>query len=253
MTTVNYYTRAQRKMKKRYIFQLILLLVIINYTLIPVNVSAVDYRLEINENDAFIWEIDEVDSDKYEVIFVTEPDFDKDDQKKIVITNIEETDNKWRVTYDLWDYTDDTDDFSEAADDEKTKKVYKDPEDQADSIIDLETFARMWVVPNPSNSYIEKFREEHSNDFFDVFVDDDTLIMRPAVENAEYEVQITYQNDGVAETIEYVDDDGETFVKIVLIEETTIPGYDVILISALILIGGIMSLIFWRKKLTFNF
>ncbi len=238
-------------MIKKKIFQLALILILFNYIFLTINVVGVDYNLGINENDTFIWKIEELDDDEYENIFITEAGFDKDDQKKIEIVNIEETTDKWRITYYIWDYTDDTNDFSEEADDDKTKKLYKDPEEQAEKIIDLENFARMWIVPSPFTNYIEEFRDEHDNAFFDVFVDGDMLIMKPAVENAEYEIEITYGNDGVAEKIEYVDDDGNTFLKIILLEET-IPGYDVLLIYGLILICGIISVIIWKKKLNFN-
>jgi len=110
----------------------------------------------------------------------------------------------------------------------------------------------MWVVPTPILSYIEEYKDEHDNDFFDVSVDDDTITMKPALENAEYEIEIKFGGDGVAERIEYIDDNGDTFLKIVEIEET-IPGYDIVFILGFILLGGLLGIFFWKKKLNFSF
>lgn len=239
-------------MKKSHYIQLALALILINYIFFTSFAVGVEYNLGISEDNNFIWTIEELDDDRYEDIFINEADFDEGDQRKVEIDKIEETDTKWKVSYYSWDYTDKTDDFGSEADDYKTKKVYKDPEDQADSIFDLETFAKMWVVPNPYLTYLEELRDEHDNDYFDVSVDDDTITMKPVLPNAEYEIQITYGGDGVAERIEYIDDNGDTFLKIVEIEET-IPGYDIVFILGFILLGGLLGIFFWKKKLNFSF
>lgn len=239
-------------MKKSHYIRLAFALILINYILFTTTAVGVEYNLGISENDNFIWTIEKLDDDRYEDLFINKADFDEGDQKKITIDEIEETNSKWRVSYFLWDYTDKTDDFSAEADDYKTKSVYKDPEDQADVIYDMETFAKMWIVPNPYLTYLEEFRDERDNMVFDVSVDDDTLTMKPARENAEFEIQIQYGGDGVAERIEYIDDNGDTFLKIVEIEET-IPGYDILFILGFILLGGIVSIILWKKKLNFSY
>ncbi len=228
-------------MKKKYKLQIALVLILFNCLFLSVNVVSVEYTLGINDNDTYIWKIEELDKDIYERIFVIEAGFNEDDQKKIQISTIEENSERWRVVYLFWDYTDDTDDFSEGADDEKAKKVFKDPEEQADEIIDMESFGKMWLVPNPYINYIEGFRDEFDNPFFEVHVEDETLVMKPAVENAEYEIGITYSGEGVAERIEYIDAAGETFVEIVLLKET-IPDY-VFGIIGIIIISGIISII----------
>jgi hypothetical protein len=233
-------------MKKSNYIRLAVALILFNYLFFTTHTVGVEYNIGISEGDIFIWNVEELDDARYEDIFVNDADFDEGDQKKYDIDNIEETNNKWKISYFSWDYTDDTEDFNGDADDYKTKKVYKDPEEQADTIIDMETFAKMWIVPNPYLTYIEEFRDEHDNAFFDVSVDDDTLTMKPALENAEYEIQITYGGDGIAEKIEYIDDNGETFVKIVEIEQA-IPGYDVLLIIGFLILGGIASFLLLRK------
>ena len=239
-------------MRKSHYIRLAFALILINYIFFTATAVGVEYNLGISENNNFIWNIEELDDDRYEDIFINEAGFDEGDQRKVEIDKIEETDTKWKISYYSWDYTGNIDDFSAEADDYKTKKVYKDPEDQADVIYDMETFAKMWIVPNPYLTYIEEFRDERDNMVFDVSVDDDTLTMKPARENAEYEIQIQYGGDGVAERIEYIDDNGDTFLKIVEIEET-IPGYDIVFILGFILLGGLVSIFLWKKKLNFSF
>jgi len=235
-------------MKKNVILKLISLLFLFIYIIFPVNVVGVEYTLGISENDSFIWEVEKLDDDLYEEIFLTDADFDEGYQSKIEIEFIDEISEKWRVRYYIWDYTSDLRDFEDRADDYKIRNVYKDPKDQADKINDLEAFTKMWVLPNPCVEFIEEIRDEYENDFFKVSVEDETLRMKPAVENIQYEIDITYSDDGVANVIEYIDVDGETFVKIVLLEKT-IPGYDIIVMLGLILLGGGVSIFFWKRKL----
>ena len=69
------------------------------------------------------------------------------------------------------------------------------------------------------------------------------------IETAQYEIEIEYGDDGMANEIEYIDEDGETFVKITLIRET-VPGFSVALV--LVLIFGVIGIIIWRKRSYFQ-
>ena len=236
-------------MKKKTYFQLALLLILFNYFIV-INAVAVEYNLEISEDTNLIWRVDEYDEDTYKEIFIEDADFDEDDQQQFKITNIDNRDEKWVISYDRWDYTDDTNDFSEPPDDEKTKTVYKDPEDQGEQILDLKDIPKMWIVPSPYINYIEEFRDEFDNPVIDVSVEDDKLIAKYIeIGRLGCEIELSYGNDGLAEKIEYIDDDEDTFVKKVLIRET-IPGYNLFL--TIILICGVISIIIWRKKLIFT-
>ncbi len=235
-------------MKKKTYVQLTLLFLLFNYFIV-INAVAVDYSLDIDKDSNWIWRVDEYDEETYKDIFMKDADFDEDDQQQIKVTDIDNRDEKWVISYDRWDYTDNTDDFSDQADDEKFKTVYKDPKDQADDVLDLGDIANMWIVPSPYVSYIEEFRDEFDNPIIDVSVEDDKLIAKYAIETAKYEIEIEYGDDGLAEEIEYIDKNGDTFVKITLIRET-IPGYNLFLI--ILLICGVISLIIWRKRSYFQ-
>ncbi len=244
-------------MKKKTYFQLALLFILFNYFVV-INAVAVEYSLDIDENTNWIWRVDEFDEDKYDEIFEgysiearPDADFKKDDQQQIKVTDIDTREKKWVISYDRWDYTDNTDDFSGPPDDEKIKTVYKDPKDQADDIIELEDIANMWIVPTPYVNYIEEFRDEFDISGIDVSVEDDKLIAKNSIEPlpAAYEIELSYGDDGLAEKIEYIDENGDTFIKIVLLREE-IPGYNLFLI--ILLFCGVISLIIWRKRSYFQ-
>ena len=235
-------------MKKKTYVQLTLLFLLFNYFIV-INAVAVDYSLDIDKDSNWIWRVDEYDEETYKDIFIEDADFDEDDQQQIKVTDIDNRNEKWVISYDRWDYTDNTDDFSDPPDDEKFKTVYKDPEDQADEVLDLGDIANMWIVPSPYVSYIEEFRDEFDNPIIDVSVEDDKLVAKYAIETAKYEIEIEYGDDGLAEEVEYIDENGDTFVKITLIRET-IPGYNLFLI--ILLICGAISLIIWRKRSYFQ-
>ena len=237
-------------MKKNIILKRIILLFIFSNFFFQVNVVGMEYTLGISDNDTFIWEIDKLDSEIYEEVLLTDANFKEDYQSRIEIDYIEESSEKWRILYFFWDYTGDVRDFEDRPDDYKTRKVYKDPDDQADKIKDLESFAKMWIILNPIIDYIEEFRDGYDNDFFDVSVDDNTLRMRPAIEDIKYEIDITYGDEGIAKMIEYINEDGETFVRIILLEKT-IPGYDIILVLVIIFLGGAVSISLWKRKVNF--
>ncbi|MFX0071077.1 MAG: hypothetical protein ACFFAO_08300 [Candidatus Hermodarchaeota archaeon] len=209
-------------------------------------VVAAEYNLELAENKTLIWKVDTFDEDTYERIFAKEADFDEDEQKQIKITAIDKRDTKWVISYDQWDYTDDTSDFSGSADDDKTKAVYKNPDDLDHKILEIEDITKLWVVPSPYINYIEEFENEFDNQIIDVSIEDDKLIAEYAIENPGFQIEISYTNDGLAEKIEYIDDDGDTFVKIVLLQEEIIPGYPPLLLLPLIF--GAVIVIVWRKR-----
>ena len=245
-------------MKRKNISLLVLILISFNYfsAVFIINAIGVEYTLDINENDNFIWKVEKFDQDTYESIFFPEKaDFEEDDSKKIQIVDIDKSTDYWRIIYNLWDYTDDIEDFNSDADDERSKKIYRDPEDKVDDIFHevdpLDTITEMWVVPTPFINYIEDFRDEFDHPAINVYVDDSSLIAKWAVEAALYEIELTYGTDGLLEKLEYVDRQGDEFVEIVLQREA-IPGYDVVLIYGIIIICGIISVIVWRKKLSLS-
>ncbi|MFX1239170.1 MAG: hypothetical protein ACFE8P_15825 [Promethearchaeota archaeon] len=216
--------------------------------------------MDVKENDAFIWKVEKLDENTYKSIFVGENiGFEEDDYKKVRIDEIDKSTEYWRIIYSYWDYTDDTEDFNNNADDDKAKKIYKDPEENADNIPlganeAMEKIANMWLIPTPYTNYIDEFRDEFENPVVKVDVEDDKLIVQISVTEeipSTYEIELSYDLNGVMEKIVYIDRNGDEFLEIVLQKEA-IPGYDVLLIYGLITICGIISVIIWLKKLHLN-
>ena len=242
-------------MKKKSISLLILSLILFIFffaAVFTINAFAVDYSIDVNENDTFIWKVDKFDQDTYEAIFIGEKiEFEEDDLKKYQIMDIDKSTEYWKISYYIWDYTDDSSDFEYDADEEEKYKIYRDPEDQADDILFIEEIIEMWLIPNPYTNYLEDFKDDFDHQIIRVYIEGDSLIAKiSATEEipATYEVELTYDVNGIMEKLEYYDQNGDEFLEIVLQKEA-IPGYDVILIFGIIIICGIISVTIWFKKL----
>ncbi|MFX1392701.1 MAG: hypothetical protein ACFFAH_03920 [Promethearchaeota archaeon] len=247
--------------KKKILFLLTLSLILFNsFAIFIINASGLEYNLDINENDIYIWKVETLDEDVYKSVFVGENlGFEEDDYKKVRIDEIDKSTEYWRVFYSYWDYTDDTDDFNNKADDDKSKKVYRDPEEKADNIPlganeAMDKIADMWLVPTPYTNYIEEFKDEFEHPVVRVDIEDDILIAQISASEeipATYEMELSYDLNGVLEKLKFIDIKGEEFLEIVLQKEA-LPGYDVFLIYGLIIICGIISVIIWQKKIHIN-
>ncbi|MBD3256057.1 MAG: hypothetical protein GF383_13255 [Candidatus Lokiarchaeota archaeon] len=237
-------------MKKSYLGYFLLILILFNI-FFSINAVGVTYQVDVNDNDIFLWEVDEYDEDTYEnIVSFDTPDYDEDEQMKIQITNIEDKSNKWVISYDEWQYTDDTEDFNEGPNKEDEIKVYKDPEDKAENIIDIDDIVEIRIVATPFTNYIEDFRDNFDNPVINVFVDDDALVAKYAGETTQFQIELTFGTNGVVKKIEYVDSEGETFVEINLLEEEIIPGYTPIII--VLIITGFICIIIWKRKDQFS-
>lgn len=245
-------------MKKKNLFQLVLVLIISNYFLVSFTINAfgsVNYSLDIKKDDVYIWEVKEYDEDTYTRIFgvYSESDFKAEgEQQKIKIVEIDDKSDYWKISYDLWEYTDDTDDFNEGADDDMQRRVYEDPGDQAEEVDEISDIWGMWVIPTPYTNYLETFEDEFSHPIINVILEDDVLVVsfnKESIIGDDFEVEITYDTNGVMDQLEYIDTNDDTFVKINLLHES-IPSYPVGLVLSIILITCVLSLIVWQRKLS---
>jgi hypothetical protein len=240
--------------QKKLFFRIALIFILFCFFFSTINVFGIDYNIDVKKDDKFVWKITKLDSSKYENIFYPEKaDFKKDDQKKFLITEVDKSTNYWKITYDFWKYTDNPDDFSKNADQEnKVYKIYKNPKDQAKKLLLMEDIIGMWVIPTPYINYIEELRDHFDHPLIVLYIEDDTLIAKysgtPEVP-AQYEIEITYDINGVLKILEYFDQNGETFLKIELLEENAIFGYDILIVLGVILVIGLISVIFLRKKI----
>ena len=59
-------------------------------------------------NDEFVWEVTELNKDKFEATFNAEPNFDIGDQKKIVIREVTDIEGiRWSIVVAFWDFDSD--------------------------------------------------------------------------------------------------------------------------------------------------
>ena len=84
-------------------------IVFLNFLIIciflSVNVNAQEYTLQLKTNDEFVWEVKELNKDKFEYTFNAEPNFDIGDQIKIVIREVIDIElNRWTIVVAFWDF-----------------------------------------------------------------------------------------------------------------------------------------------------
>jgi hypothetical protein len=243
-------------MKKKNTFRIALVLILFNLIFISFAIKAysLEFTLDVNENDVFIWKVTDFDEDIYDSIFITEPaDFDEDDLTKYKIMEIDKSSDYWKIKYYVWDYTDDVDDFEKSADEEKRYKIYRDPEDQADSILLLEEIIKMWLIPTPYTNYLNDFEEEFSHQVIRVYSDGESLNDKVSATKeipAAYEIELTYDVNGVMEKLEYFDQNSNNFLEFTLQKEAIIPGYDLFILLGMLSFFGLISIIFLRKKIS---
>ena len=243
-------------MKKKNFLRIALLLGLFNFIFISsftINAVSIEYTLDINKDDTFIWKVKKLEEDIYNSIFIPEvADFEEDDYIKHQIREIDKTSEYWKVEYYYWDYTDDIEDLEDDADEKESDKVYRDPEDQADDILLIEEIIEMWVIPTPFTNYLDEFEEFFEHQVISIYVDGDSLTAKiSATEEipATYEVELTYDVNGVMEKLEYYDQTGSNFLELVLKKEAIVPGYDIFIIFGTLLFCGLIGIIFIRKKL----
>ena len=243
-------------MKKKNFLRIALLLGLFNFIFISsftINAVSIEYTLDINKDDTFIWKVKKLEEDIYNSIFIPEvADFEEDDYIKHQIREIDKTTDYWKVEYYYWDYTDDIEDLEDDADEKESDKVYRDPEDQADDILLIEEIIEMWVIPTPFTNYLDEFEEFFEHQVISIYVDGDSITAKiSATEEipATYEVELTYDVNGVMEKLEYYDQTGSNFLELVLKKEAIVPGYDIFIIFGTLLFCGLIGIIFIRKKL----
>lgn len=63
-----------------------------------------DYPLVLKQNDELVWEVTELDEYYFKNVFGTEPNYEKGDKIRMIITDIYEGAIQWSITTETWDY-----------------------------------------------------------------------------------------------------------------------------------------------------
>ncbi|MHA1671680.1 MAG: hypothetical protein ACTSV5_14070 [Promethearchaeota archaeon] len=132
-------------------------IVLLNFLVIciflNINVKAQGFALQIKVNDEFVWEVKELNKDKFEYTFNAEPNFDIGDQKKIAIREITEIEGlRWTVVVAFWDFKTDWVIDGEI----EYLSIYKEPLDYNDPLF----------VPTPVDDYFEIAMETLPSEYY---------------------------------------------------------------------------------------
>ena len=111
----------------------------------------------------------------------------------------------------------------------------------------MEDILDMWVVPTPFINYIEGFRDAFNISQINIYVSGSSISAKYAFESIKYEIKLTYTPEGIAEFIEYVDEDGTSFVRIALNRELNTTLLLIIIIASVAGLIGILVIV-WKKR-----
>ena len=151
-------------------------------------------------NDEFVWEIKELNKDKFEYTFNTEPNFEIGDQVKMVIrevTNIEGI--RWSIVVEFWDYGTDWIINGEI----QYLSIYRLPQAYDDYLF----------VPTPVDDYLEIAVDSLSPDYY---LEPPLTIGRQARSDLgkNYRVEKTFDINGILFSETYFDEGGSVIVKL---------------------------------------
>jgi hypothetical protein len=145
--------------KQKQILGIIFLNFLIICIFLSTNVSAQAFDLQISEDNEYLWEVKEINADKFEFTFDAEPNFIVGDKKKMVILDITETEAsyRWTLTVAFWDFGVDWIDEG----DTQYLSVIMDPADYEQTIYNDGLF-----VPSPVDDYFETAIETLPSDYY---------------------------------------------------------------------------------------
>jgi len=165
-----------------------------------VNVKAQDYNLELKKNDEYVWEIKELNEDKFEFTFNTEPNFAVGDQIKMVVRDVTDIEGvSWSIVVEFWDYGTDWTASGELED----LSVSKLPQAYNDNLF----------IPTPVDSYLETALANLPSEYYFVST---LAIGRQAKSDIDinYRVEKSFDIHGILFSETYFDEVGSIIVKL---------------------------------------
>jgi hypothetical protein len=161
---------------------------------ISTNVNAqANYDFRLEEDDTYVWEVKELNKHEFEKTFGFEPAFEVEEKTRRVIQDVEDTDNGWLITAEVWDYGEDWDEDGEILDEE----VFDDPADYDDNIF----------LPTPVDQYLDDAQEDLPSEY---------LIegLRVTKRETDYNIIREYDSNGVLVVEMYENKDGIVIVRV---------------------------------------
>ena len=93
-------------MKQKIIYSIVLLNFIIFSSCLNFNVKAevVEHSLGFNEGTELVWEVTRLDLSRFREVFGFDPNFELEDQIRMVIREIHDSARSWIIDVEFWDY-----------------------------------------------------------------------------------------------------------------------------------------------------
>ena len=194
--------------------------------------AGVTYSMGIQQNDDFVWEIKQLNVDKFEATFGNEPNFHVGSQVRMVIRDVENVVGRWSVTVEFWDYGSNW--LAKGTVEYITINEY--PTQYEDTIF----------IPTPVNTYIAAAMDNLSSQYYSLA---DNMIGKQAVSEigVDYKVERTYNLQGVLLTETYLDQANSVIVKLEATFQLIPFGFSFLAYMSLTVVG--LIILIKRKKL----
>ncbi|MFX1457912.1 MAG: hypothetical protein ACFFBT_00465 [Promethearchaeota archaeon] len=167
-----------------------------------VEVVAQEYFLGIEEGDEFIYEVEELNSTLFTEVLGSEPSFGVRDLLKVLILDISDYGNYWRVNVEFWDYGTDFNDNGSI----QNVQIYKNPIQ----------FEACIFLPIPIEDYLEEVEDLYPLDYYCV---GSSIFQQMKSEiNKTYIHQREYDTNGVLKAETILDENDHVFIKLRAIE-----------------------------------
>lgn len=142
------------KQKHKIIYSIVLLNFFIFSYCLNFNVKAQgpEYGLGFNEGTELVWEVTQLDLSSFREVFGFDPNFELEDQIRMVIREITESSRNWIIDVEFWDYKTDWGLSGETS----NINIGKSPEDWDDKIF----------CPTPVEDYLEQVKKTLSSEYY---------------------------------------------------------------------------------------
>ena len=205
--------------------------------ILSVNTNAqVTYNIGIKENDQFVWEIRDLNLDKFEATFGIEPNFQVGSQVRMIIRDVTDVEGlRWSISAEFWDYGSNW----VAEGEVEYLSILRYPSQYKDYIF----------IPTPVNSYVEEALTTLPSQYYSLA---DNMIGKQDVSDigVDFKVEKTYNIDGVLISETYLDQANFVIVKLEATFQIIPFGFSYLGYMSLAVIG--LIIIVKRKKRSFK-
>jgi hypothetical protein len=196
------------------------------------NAASVTYSIGVKANDEFVWEIKDLNLDKFEATFGIEPNFHVGSQVRMVVREVDDLTSKWSIVVEFWDYGSNW----LASGSVENLDIPKYPNQYDDFIF----------IPTPVNNYIEEALTNLSSQYYSI---SDNMIGKQDVSEigVDFKVEKTYNINGILIDETYLDQANLVIVKLEATFQIVPFGFSFLAYMSLTVIG--LIIIVKRKKL----